>query len=302
MLKNKKIIHNESLFLINDLVDIVSAPSSDLLNLGNKVLFKWTDSEDFVQNFQKNLKHNDQASQIHHEAFNRFLQKKKIPIWIKQENKVVQYSYFELLEKHLIYGQKDDFDLLDCEFSYYSEHGPFVRNSMLLIIGQKNIEHLVRYFLLENKIHLRQFRLQTQGVCGFTFDDVFMLHGLQINSIDKQGMNATLPQNYQSYFKQFEKFHFYMDTSLFSITSELNIEQAARHFSFYERDIFTTRDPAFMNTFKTADIVIRKHTLDANKIMLYIPFAKNLTGSNLQLVVSKFIDQLKSQLFDHFKI
>jgi hypothetical protein len=129
-----------------------------------------------------------------------------------------------------------------------------------------------------------------------------MLHGLQINSIDKLGMNATLPQNYQTYFKEYEKFHFYMDTSLFSITSHLNLEQASRHFESYERDIFSTRDPFFMNTYNTSDIIIRKHTLDANKIMLYIPFDKNHSGTNLQTVVVRFIDRLKSQLFDYFKI
>jgi hypothetical protein len=298
----KQTNHTDSLFLLNSLTDINSVNSQNILNLGNKIFVKWTDCSDFISSYQKDLKVNEKASVEYFSAFEKFSQKKQIPIWIKSKDMVAQFSYYELLEKHLTCSKDLTFDLNNCEYSYFSEDGPFFKNSLFQIIGLKNIESLVSFLLLDNKISLRNFRVKAHGVCSFSFDDVFMLHGLQVHSIDKLGMNASLPQNYLSNFSQFEKFHFYLDTSIFETTNNLNLEQAARHFKFYDRDIFATRDPLFLNTFKTSDIIIRPHSLDSSKILIYIPFDKNLNNSNLKNVMNKFIEHTKQQLFEHYKI
>lgn len=298
----KKINHTDSLILLNNLSEIHSGSSQNILNLGDKIFVKWTDCEDIISSSQKDLKINENAYVEYFKSFEKFSQKKQIPIWIKYKNTVAQFSYYELLEKHLTCTKSLNFDLNDCEYSYFSEDGPFFNNSLFQIIGLKNIESLVGFLLLDNKIKLRHFRIKAQGTCSFSFDDVFMLHGLQINSIDKLGINASLPQNYVSNFRQFEKFHFYLDTSMFETTINLNLEQASRHFKFYDRDIFATRDPLFMNTYNTSDIVIRSHSLDSSKILIYIPFDKNLTNSNLKMIMNKFIEHTKVQLWDHYRI
>jgi hypothetical protein len=115
----------------------MSAPTSEILNFNSKLQFKWTDSEDFIRSFQSQLLSNDKADNIFKTTFSKFLLKKQIPIWIKRGGVVKQYSYYDLLQEHLISGNPDNFNILDCDFSYYSENGPFVTNSMMQIIGDK---------------------------------------------------------------------------------------------------------------------------------------------------------------------
>ncbi len=265
-----------------------------------KIRYRWFDDEQMIERIKVAIASDAQLAAQYHQFAKQMKLIGSTVFWIKSQHdeNVKSYRLGEMITSYF-----NDPSLLSFNQHYVSfigEQGPFNLLNKQSLISPDNLEKMVLYQLLTDKLPKRHFRLQVQGRFLTKLDLSNVNEVLNLVAISEAGIHVKISKQNLKLFDQGDVISFYFDTSLMvnNINTDFELDDLCHQLNNYPFDLFYTEDTYFVQKIRCRDIVIHHSHYDELYSNFFIPLDK-LFGANIDLkkVMVDFINVFKMSLY-----
>lgn len=231
----------------------------------------WADSVETTRLIQNNIKNRGAKYPEFKKLISDLEELKLIPVWIKGDNGIKQYSLYDLYHA-IVLPEKFHLKALNVESHYelslVGPSGPYKNIFLKTWINSKDYLNIIFKNILNGTLLPREFRLRVEGRILLSYLGGKNSCVLNVKQLTKDGiLFSTNELNFYDHLSQANELKLFMDLSLFRKNLKSSLDTIYRDFSNYQRSLFFSH--LSQNSF----------SIDCEKTKSYIHY--NLEEKNL---------------------
>ena len=264
------------------------------------VFYHWSNCSVGTKFLQFSAKQHSELDTTINDVWLKIQQLKDVSIWLKSGDHIIPMNMFDVyatVMTHLRKSNQDDNLFNGHEISFIGPSGPYKHTTLVQLINKTLYQDFLYFYLIKNKLPLRQFRLFVEGNVVVQYGNGHRYSGvLKVKQLTDNGiLFSTKDDDFVQKVDHCDKVKF---IALTDHLSELITSPDEGGKSLKNNDLFFTTDSMQFFTVE-ADKIIKSLSFDSGISGDFFLFCRycDMKESNFPDVTKKFIEQSKLKIF-----